>query len=107
MEEDLNFSKMEDDLNFSKMEDNISFFKMEDDLNLFKMKDVLILGGKGKIIYIFQHGRQSKYLRQLNFKPNPSILGLCTAQVMFFSLSSSSSGYFLPEGVVLWFCLKW
>jgi hypothetical protein len=87
--EGLNLSKIEDDLSFSKMEDDLNFFKMEDDLNFL------------------EKGRQSKFFGKLkkikedlnipttpllNSKPNPPILGLCTAQLRVLSVFFSLSG---------------
>ena len=75
---------MEDDLNFSKMEDDLNFFQ--------KWKTTSLFGKRKDNLNFFQNGRRSKYLAPLlNSKPNPSILGLCTAQVMGFYVLYSFS----------------
>jgi hypothetical protein len=78
------------------------FSKMEEDLNVLK---------NGRQINFLEKERQSKIFGnkyfpppKLNSKPNPPILGLCTAQVMGISLSFFLLSLwitFLPEGVVL------
>ena len=74
MEEDLNFFKngRQPQL-FQKWNTTSIFSIMEDDLNFSKMEDNLNFLGK-KRYYIPS--------TLLNSKPNPSTLGLCTAQVM-------------------------
>jgi hypothetical protein len=84
---------MEDDLYFSKNGRRPQFFQ--------KWKTTSIFSKREDDLNFFQ---KWKTKTKLNSKPNPSMLGLCTAQVMGFSLLSFFGRVtFLPEGLIIGF----